>query len=410
MKKTIRLIASLCAIFCLMTVPFSVSAAKPSIISAEEWEVLKITNKERAAEGLGALSVFSDLQKVGDVRAKEITEVFSHDRPDGSSCFTALNNIPWSACGENIAAGQTGPAEVMSAWMTSPGHRSNIMDGNYKHIGIGYTFKQASEYGYYWVQMFVGGCQTTAITKTDVLPVFDTKGRLLSEDVTLAVTCNLHGTSYLPLESVSYKCNAKSYGKTTMTVQYDGITATLPCTVGFEDVSAKDWYFDEVMYAVNNGLFKGISETKFAPDQAMTRAMLVTVLYRMEGQPGVQSGSAFKDVPQKSWYTKAVTWAAENDIVNGVGGGKFAPDDNVTREQMAAILYRYSRFKEKDVSARGDISVFRDKAQISSYAKTPLRWAVGEKLIQGKEKNQLDPRGSATRAEVATILQRYLEK
>ena len=149
MKKTIRLIASLCAIFCLMTVPFSVSAAKPSIISAEEWEVLKITNKERAAEGLGALSVFSDLQKVGDVRAKEITEVFSHDRPDGSSCFTALNNIPWSACGENIAAGQTGPAEVMSAWMTSPGHRSNIMDGNYKHIGIGYTFKQASEYGYY---------------------------------------------------------------------------------------------------------------------------------------------------------------------------------------------------------------------------------------------------------------------
>lgn len=402
----IRMITSLCLIAVMAG---SVFAARPSMLNSNEWEVLKLTNKQRTAQGAVPLSTFAALQDAAGTRSDELVIKMDHNRPDGSECFTALEGIGYTSAAENIAAGQRTATDVVTAWMNSSGHRTNILNKKLKHLGVGYTEKANTLYGRHWAQLFIGGCTTTQIVGTDQIPSFNKSGKLVSENITLEVRCDQHGSTFLPLENVSYTCNSKNFGTSTMTVAYDGLKATLPCAIGFSDVEEKAWYFDSVMYAVNNGLFNGLSETTFGPNETMTRAMLVTVLYRLEGQPGVSGGASFKDVPQNTWYTKAVKWAADHKIVNGMGNDRFAPNDNVTREQMASILYRYSRWNGRDVSALGNISAFKDAAAVSAYANKAVRWAVGEGLIKGKESNQLDPTGNATRAEVATILHRYLE-
>ena len=151
----------------------------------------------------------------------------------------------------------------------------------------------------------------------------------------------------------------------------------------------------------------GVGNDRFAPGSNVTRAMLVTVLWRMEDAPSGYENT-FSDVPDGKWYTDAVAWAAANEIVNGVGDGRFAPNSNITREQMAIILLRYSEKKGFDTSKRGDVSAFPDANQISSYAKDALSWAVGEGIINGSG-GKLLPRGNATRAQIAAILMRFIE-
>ena len=181
----------------------------------------------------------------------------------------------------------------------------------------------------------------------------------------------------------------------------------------FIDVNQKEWYHPYVDYAVSHGLFGGTSANTFEPETAMTRAMLVTVLWRYEGQPKGYKNT-FTDVNAKngSWYIDAVAWAAANNIVGGIGGGKFDPDGIVTREQMATILYRYSEQKGFDTSKRADFSSFPDANKVSSWAKTAMKWAVAEGLIGGSKegnKTYLLPTNGATRAQVATILMRYIQ-
>ena len=177
----------------------------------------------------------------------------------------------------------------------------------------------------------------------------------------------------------------------------------------FVDVNTKEWYHPYVDYAVTHGLFGGTSANTFEPETAMTRAMLVTVLWRYEGQPkGYQN--TFSDVNAKngSWYIDAVAWASANGVVNGVGNGKFDPEGKITREQMAAILFRYAQKKGIDTSRRGNLSAFPDANKISDYAKEAVLWTVGEGIINGSD-GKLLPQGTATRAQVATILMRYIE-
>ena len=177
----------------------------------------------------------------------------------------------------------------------------------------------------------------------------------------------------------------------------------------FTDIDGH-WAYDAIAYAYYHGLFKGTSETTFEPQTTMSRAMLVTVLHRMEGEPKPASEtSVFEDVPEGTWYTEGVTWAAEMGIVEGYGDGKFGPTDDVTREQMAAILYRYSVWKGYDVSKASDLAAYEDKDEVHDWAMTAMRWANAEGLIIGRTETTLVPRGNATRAEVATILMRYLE-
>ncbi len=175
----------------------------------------------------------------------------------------------------------------------------------------------------------------------------------------------------------------------------------------FEDVKTNAWFYESVVNAVEKGWFTGTSTTKFSPYLGTTRGMIVTVLHRMEQSPAVSTGSVFEDVVEKSWYYNSVIWAQQNEVVRGYSNGKYGPNDNITREQMAAILYRYAGFKGYDLSKRATLNNFTDESQISNYAIEAVQWAVANELISGKDNHVLDPKGNATRAEVATILTRF---
>jgi len=175
----------------------------------------------------------------------------------------------------------------------------------------------------------------------------------------------------------------------------------------FTDVRESDWFYEDVAFAYENGLFAGTSDTTFSPNASMTRAMLVTVLYRLEGQPAVNGRSGFSDVQYNGYYEDAVTWAADNGIVNGTSASTFSPNANVTREQMAAILYRYAQYKKYNTAASSSLNGFTDHASVSGYAAASLEWAVAEKLVNGSA-GKLMPTGNATRAQVAAILHRFV--
>ena len=192
-------------------------------------------------------------------------------------------------------------------------------------------------------------------------------------------------------------------GQVTVTVTFE--QAPLP----FHDVTEGDWFYDAVRYAYENGLMDGVGDSLFAPNSQTTRAQLVTILYRLEGEPEVSGTSGFSDVAAGIWYTDAVAWAAANGIVNGTTDTTFAPGEDITREQLVTVLYRYAEAKGYDVSARVDLSAYPDADQIQSYAAESVAWAVAEGLIQGFEDNTLRPAGNATRAQIATILMRFCE-
>lgn len=180
----------------------------------------------------------------------------------------------------------------------------------------------------------------------------------------------------------------------------------------FTDVPAGSWYYGAAAYAYNNGLFDGTSPTTFAPNTVMSRAMLVTVLWRLAGAPAPKGVNTFSDVPGGTWYTDAVTWAAENGVVSGIGGGRFAPNSDVTREQTAVILFNYAHSRGYDVGARADLSAFPDAGSVSGWAQDALSWANAAGLINGTVcggRTILDPQGSASRAQVAMILRSYAE-
>jgi hypothetical protein len=178
----------------------------------------------------------------------------------------------------------------------------------------------------------------------------------------------------------------------------------------FTDVKEDDWFYEAVKYVVQKGLFAGTSETTFEPNLAMTRGMLVTVLYRLEGTPAVTGSSTFADVAPGQYYTSAVIWATQNGIVSGYGNGYFGTNDIVSREQMATILFRYAKSKDYDTSLVKDIGGFTDSGQVASYAKRALQWAYANGIIGGTSETTLSPKGSATRSQVATILMRFDEK
>ena len=181
-----------------------------------------------------------------------------------------------------------------------------------------------------------------------------------------------------------------------------------PSGLPFVDVAKDAWYFPAVEYVFNNGLMNGTTATTFAPNVELNRAMMAAVLYNMEGKPACDKSGLFSDVENGKWYTDAVNWAASNNIVSGIPDGTYAPNQALTREQMASILYRYAEYKGIDVSARADLSTFTDGTTVSPWAQDVVQWAVAEKLINGVG-TELQPKGTATRAQVATVLMNYCE-
>lgn len=202
------------------------------------------------------------------------------------------------------------------------------------------------------------------------------------------------------ITSVKLDANTTVYAKWT-----EAPVSGLP----FGDVKSADWFYNDVKYVYEKGMMAGTAADVFAPNATTTRAMIVTILYRLEGSPAVTGTSAFVDVPAGQWYTDAVNWAAANQIVKGTSATTFAPNDSITREQMAAILYRYAQYKGYDVTKKADLSGYSDNGQVSAYAKDALAWANAAKLINGVTDTTLAPQGNATRAQVSAILHRFCD-
>ena len=207
----------------------------------------------------------------------------------------------------------------------------------------------------------------------------------------------------VPAEGSVASIGSVGYGSLSAAIAEEEIVSTLP----FSDVGVDDWFYEAVQYVYENGMMNGVGNNLFAPSSNLTRGMIAQVLYNLESTPAAGNG-VFTDVAANQWYADAVNWAAANDIVGGYGNGKFGPEDDITREQMAQILYNYAIFKGYDVSVQGGLSTFNDGAKTSDWALSAMKWAVGSGLLQGYNGN-LNPTGTATRAEVAQILMNFCE-
>ena len=189
---------------------------------------------------------------------------------------------------------------------------------------------------------------------------------------------------------------------TIVYAKWEETSVTLP----FYDVASDDWFYEDVAYVYENGLMNGMGEGQFGPQGTTTRGMIVTILYRQAGSPAA-SGNPFTDVDPGQYYAEPIAWAASHGIVNGISATTFAPDDPITREQMATILYRYAQYQGEDVSDQGNLSAFADADTISAYAKQAMAWANGAGLINGVEGNRLNSTGQAVRCQAAAILHRF---
>lgn len=225
------------------------------------------------------------------------------------------------------------------------------------------------------------------------------------EDISIKKNDKISGHVDNRLNTQAQNYNLTKNGDTEITPTSDEVTE-LP----FADVSKNEWFYDSVLYAYTNSIMNGVGNGRFNPDGSTNRAMIVTILYRLAGSEKSSSANPFEDVASNQWYTDAVIWAAENGIVSGYGDGRFGPVDNITREQLATILYNYARFKGWNVSKSADLSAFIDGTQISTWAQSAVAWANAEGLINGRTADTIAPAGNATRAETATILMRFSEK
>ena len=230
--------------------------------------------------------------------------------------------------------------------------------------------------------------------------------------------CKLDKLTVTDKNGNELKLTDKGDGKYTFTMPASAVTVkasfakddgSVGTDLPFTDVKSNDWFYEAVKYVYDKELMNGTSTTTFAPLMTTNRAMVVTMLWRLEGQPKAEATLSFTDVEQGVWYTDAVNWAASKGIVKGYSDTVFAPNDTVTREQLATILYRYAEYKEYDVSAKGDLTAFTDGAKTSSWAAQAMEWAVGSKLLSGKGGSVLDPTGTATRAEVAQIFMNFAQ-
>lgn len=209
--------------------------------------------------------------------------------------------------------------------------------------------------------------------------------------------------------TVTFKEEGKTTEDTDKEEDKDDEETTETTELNFTDVKESDWFYKGVAYVVDKGIMSGVSENQFDPSGKLTRAMLVQMLYNMESRPACDAENAFMDVPVGQWYTDAVIWANDAKIVSGMGEGLFAPNMEITREQMVAMLYNYAKYRGYDVTASADLSAFADTASVSAWAQPAMQWAVAEGYISGMGDSQLAPQGTATRAEIASVIMRFME-
>ena len=276
-----------------------------------------------------------------------------------------------------------------------------------------FTYTHSSSSGTTRYSVEVRGTTGGTVTAS---PTRAAKGATVTLTVRADEGYQLDGLTVTDSKGGTVKLTDKGSGTYTFTMPASKVTVQATFTqnqsgtLPFTDVKTGDWFYEAVQYVYDKGMMTGVSADRFAPASTTTRGMIVTILYRLENEPAVSGGSAFTDVESGAWYANAVAWAAANDIVNGTSATTFAPNSPITREQMATMLYRFAQYKGMDaVTLQENLTGYPDGDQVSDYAIPAMNWAVGQGLIAGMENGTLVPQGSATRAQVATILMRFCE-
>ena len=412
MKRIIAWILCAAILAGLLSVP--IFAEEDANLTAPEWDLLLLANRERIEADLPPVTCTPSLQSACDIRVEEIATLFSHTRPNGSGFDSALAEVGLTAqhlSAENIAAFFADAAAVTKGWMDSEEQKLKILNPHFVHMGAGHLLNQKS----YWMQMFytTSDCRYTSMRLMDSDTISPACKSIEDARLTLELTCACGESSYLPL--MQEFCTVFIPGRPgtqTIRVTCLGMEEDFSvCVAQMDDVPESAWYTPAVNYVLEKGLFAGTSGNLFSPNEPMTRAMLVTVLYRFDGSPEVGS-VPFVDVAENQWFTDAVAWAFHTGVVYGTGDGKFSPAANLRREQLATILYRYCGTRGYDIFASADLSSYPDADEISAYASNAMRWAVGAGLLNGTTENgsvYLRPKGTATRAQVAVILMRFCE-
>ena len=402
------------------------------------YKVLEIVNQERKKVGAKPLKMDESLLNSAMERAAETSMYFDHTRPNSTDCYSINEKMN----GENIAAGTSTPEAAMQLWMSSSGHKANILRTSFNSIGIGYIQVDGTSY---WVQCFGTGeaeepknKPSGTFTKTYKIQTVEDYislrfsnnsnvnlkiGEQTSkelENYNTWVYSNIEGNSVKWTSSNTKVANVDNYGKvsavgignSTITAQIGSksISYNVNVLLPFIDVKKGDWYYNAVEYTYKNGIIMGATDTEFRPTKNITRGMIVTILWRMEGKPKVTGIEDFPDVTGQYYY-KAVRWAAKNKIVSGYNNGKFGPNDNITREQLATILCNYAKYKGKNVNKTVDTSKYKDWYKVTGYARPAMSWAVSTGVITGKYNGtRVDPQGTASRAEAAGMIYNYCTK
>ena len=366
--------------------------------------VLEVLNPDALdADGLKAVTLALGGGKLGD-SAEDIQIIVKNDskftapasdgltRPDGNT----ENYFKWLGSDGNLYA----PGESVSADVTK---LTAKFAGGSSGSGGG------------------GGSRKPSVTYYTLH--FETNGGSAITDMREANNTRINLTKYVPTRQ-GHTFNGW-YSDSSLTNQISEVSLTKNMTVyagwradenpdivanPFTDVSEKDWFYNDAMFVYKNGLMLGTSKTLFSPHGTVTRGMMATILWRMEGSLAPKGENSFTDVEAGRWYADAITWATENGIFAGYSKDKFGPDDPITREQLTAIFYRYADYKGYKLTVTGNLDKFEDADKITDYAKMVMQWAVGNGLIKGKSENLLDPQGTATRAEISAMLHRFIEK
>lgn len=402
----------------------------------DAFRVLELVNQERAANGVAPLTMDQSLLDTAGLRAYELVVTFDHARPDGTMCFTA-NGLMF---GENIAAGAATPEGVMSLWMNSEGHRANILRPEFTTIGIACVRVNGRAL---WVQCFGTQLSTEAqrssypatlesgatvnilADKEHYHPVFtaektelqvgevahvlslwmgvhmDDKGLVVESSAPNVITVR-DGVDFVAVGPGSAQITVYPIGAPDLAQTFTmRVTGSGAADKGFADVPADAWYADAVAWAVDRGVTNGTSETTFSPDATCTRAQVVTFLWRAAGSPAPKAGASFSDVQPGSYYEKAVQWAVEQGITNGVDAAHFAPEAPCTRAQVVTFLHRFAT-----TPAAPQSSTFVD-VPAGAWFSEAVNWAVSRGITNGMDATHFAPDNSCTRAQIVTFLYRY---
>lgn len=394
-----------------------------------EVNLLYYTNVLRAIAGEEMVSAYSSMQYCSDVRIRELAlsdEYFYSDyRPNGKTIGSVLSDtgISFDYYHELCGAGYESSFEFMEDCIndSDTSYIESMTSDLYSHLGTSVDYFDSYPYSDvpYYEMFFMGDCQAQTLGMWNWQPCFFLNpGDSLDDQHIFFITTCEHGTGYFPLvEEALTNYNKNLYDQVqNVTMNYRGATYTFKVMIltqprsNFADAQITDWYYNAVNYVYTNNIMKGLSDTVFGAASPVTRGQFATILYRLQGSPSASQYGKFVDVAPNLYYAKAINWANGAGIVSGFTATQFAPEASITREQMAMMMYKYASYLGYDTSKRANIYTYNDAYAVSSYATNAISWAVAEGLISGMNATTLAPQNNASRAECASIIQRFMNK